>query len=253
MYIMKRFLAFFAVLLFYTSTVSAFQNVEYNSDRFIQLIRHFEKKEVDLKPHFRDERFKVIEDIKGKFTRAAEVKIDGLDDYKRVLNYEKKKQDLPGFMSTYSEELETAEKKYGIPQDVIAAIIGIESGFGLYKGKYNPFNVYVSMYVKNHRSKFALAQLEELLEFADNNKLDVMDLKSSYAGAMSYAQFVPWSLNRWFVGKDLYDMPNNISSVANFLAHYKDVTGTVEKAIYRYNPSTLYQKVVLALADEVGE
>ena len=250
MYLQRSILVFITgLLMLAASPVYAFQP----QDRMEALIAHFDKKGIDIQSSLDDDRFGIIENIKGKFTRAAEVKIEGLDDYKLVLNYEKKKNDLPEFLSTYADELADAEQKYDIPQHVIAAIIGIESGFGLHKGKYNPFNVYVSMYVKNHRSKFALAQLEELLIFSKKHNLDVMALKSSYAGAMAYAQFVPWSLNRWFVGKDLYDMPTNIYSVANFLAHYKDVTGTVEKAIYRYNPSTLYQQVVLALADEVSD
>lgn len=44
----------------------------------------------------------------------------------------------------------------------------------------------------------ALAQLEELLEFVEKKNMDVLSMKSSYAGAMSYAQFIPYSLNRWW-------------------------------------------------------
>jgi len=68
---------------------------------------------------------------------------------------------------------------------------------------------------------------------------------------MSFAQFIPSSLNRWWVGKDLYYMPNNIRSVANYLAYFKNKTGSLETAVLRYNPSSLYQQAVLSLADEV--
>ncbi len=215
-----------------------------------KLIEHFDNKGVDIRPILEDPRFALIEDITGKFKRAVEIKIEGFEDYQKVLNYEKKKNDLPGFATQYAADLADAEKEYGIPKEVIIGILGVESGFGLHKGKYNPFNAYVSMIAEDYRATFALAQLEELLLFAKKHQLDVMSLKSSYAGAMSYAQFLPWSLNRYFVGDDLYDMRNNIHSVAKFLAHYRYVTGSVEKAILRYNPSTMYQQAVLALAED---
>ncbi|MEX0845133.1 MAG: lytic murein transglycosylase, partial [Balneolaceae bacterium] len=189
-----------------------------------ELAEYFEKKGYSFNQMLEDPRFKLIEDITGKFTRAAEIKIESFEDYQRVINYERKKGKISDFMKEYAAELESAEKEYGIPRHVIAGIIGIESEFGRYRGSYNPFNAYVSMYAEGHRSKFAKAQLEELLIFVKNNELDMFELESSYAGAMSYAQFIPYSLNRWFVGKDLYHMPNNINSVANYLAHFKEVT-----------------------------
>jgi len=215
-----------------------------------ELEEYFEAKGYAFNKMIEDSRFKLVEDITGKFTRAAEIKIENFEDYQSVINYERKRDKIRNFMNEYAAELESAEKEYGIPKHVIAGIIGIESEFGRYRGSYNPFNAYVSMYAEGHRSEFAKAQLEELLIFAKNNELDVLAMESSYAGAMSYAQFIPYSLNRWWVGKDLYHMPNNIKSVANYLAHFKGVTGSVEKAVFRYNPSTMYTKVVLALADE---
>lgn len=215
-----------------------------------ELTEYFEGKGYAFKNLLADPRFELIDDITGKFTRAAEVRIEDFENYKKVVNFERKKSMIAEFMRTYATELIEAEKQYGIPKNVIAAIIGIESEFGEYSGRYNPFNAYVSMYAEGHRSKFAKAQLEELLIFVKEHELDVFELKSSYAGAMSYAQFIPYSLNRWFIGKDLYNMSNNIQSVANYLAHFKEITGSVEKAVYRYNPSTMYTQAVLALADE---
>lgn len=239
------FLAIFMLGLQYSSTANTI-NEAYKAE----LIAHFEKKGIDIKPYFEDSRFKLIEGIKEKFTRSAEVKIDSFEKYQEVLAYDNKKNKISDFYDTYKDDLAKAEKEYGIPKEVIIGILGVESEFGKYEGKYNPFNAYVSMIEAKHRSKFALAQLEELIEWAEKNEQDVLSLKSSYAGAMSYAQFVPWSLNRWFVGNDLYDMSNNIYSVANFLNHYKDVTGSVEKAILRYNNSTLYRQAVLSLAED---
>lgn len=218
-----------------------------------ELTKYFEEKGYAFAKLVEDPRFKLVDDISGKFKRAVEIKIESFEDYQDIINFERKKNKIAAFMAEYEADLSAAEKEYGIPKHVIAGIIGIESEFGKYRGSYNPFNVYVSMYAEGHRSEWAKTQLEELLIFTQKNELDVFELESSYAGAMSYAQFIPYSLNRWFVGKDLYHMPNNIKSVANYLAHFKEVTGSVEKAVFRYNPSTMYTKAVLSLANEVVE
>lgn len=218
-----------------------------------KLIEHFEKKGVDIRPYFEDSRFELINGITKKFTRSAEVKIDSFEKYQEVLGYDNKKNKIASFYETHKEDLAKAEKEYGIPKEVIIGILGVESEFGKYEGKYNPFNAYVSMIKEGHRAKFALAQLEELIEWANKREVDILALKSSYAGAMSYAQFIPWSLNRWFVGDDLYDMSNNIYSVGKYLAHFKEITGSVEDAILRYNNSGLYQQAVLGLAEDAKE
>jgi membrane-bound lytic murein transglycosylase B len=245
----STFLLFILSLLPVIGFTSPIDSSKTNSN-IEELAAYFEGKGFAFNEMLEDARFKLIDDISLKFKRAAEVKIETFEEYQKVLGFDRKKEILPDFLTTYSKELNAAEKKYGIPKQVIAGIIGIESEFGNYKGSYNPFNAYVSMYAENYRSDFAKAQLEELLKFAKKNKLDVLDMESSYAGAMSYAQFIPYSLNRWFVGTDLYSMPNNIASVANYLAHFYKITGSMEKAVMRYNPSTLYTQAVLSLAEE---
>lgn len=221
--------------------------------RIATLIEYFDSKDVDLKPFLDDPNFEIYDGIGDRFRRSAERKIGSLDDYLRVLGFADKKGRIGEFMSTYSNALQEAENTYNIPKYVIAAIIGIESDFGQNIGSYNPLNVYVSMYSEDYRADFAKAQLEELLLFTNRNNIDVFELKSSYAGAMSYGQFIPYSINHWFVGDDIFDMENNIHSIGNYLAHFHEVTGSLEGAVYRYNPSSLYRDAVLTLADAAEE
>lgn len=224
-----------------------------NPERLALLTEYFESKGLDIKELLQDPRFKLYNGISDRFRNAVEFKSKSFKEYQKVLGYEDKFARLPGFMETHAETLAKAEKEYEIPRYVIAAIIGVESDYGRVVGKYNPFNAYVSMYSEDYRASFAQAQLEELLIFARDNDLDLFEMKSSYAGAMAYAQFIPYSLNRWFVGKDIYNMDNNILSVAKYLSHFKDITGSVEKAVYRYNPSEMYTQAVMTLAREGEE
>lgn len=214
------------------------------------LVDYFNEKGVNITELLEDPRFELYNGISKRFTHSAEKKSVTFESYKVVLGFDSKKDRINQFMADNAEALEEAEKQYDISRYVISAIIGVESSFGKVEGKYNPFNAYVSMISEDYRASFAQAQLEELLIFTERNNLDVFELKSSYAGAMSFAQFIPYSLNRWFVGDNLQDMDNNIYSVANYLAHFKEITGTIEKAVYRYNPSQLYTDAVMALAKE---
>ena len=246
---MKIITIILTIAIFLSGTDSNEPNEEV---RLNKLVEHFESKGIDIQPLLDDHRFSLVDDITSKFTRAVEIKIETFEAYQKAINYDRKKDKISFFYSEYHQELKAAEAEYGIPKEVIIGILAVESEFGRYKGSYNPFNAYVSMYVEEYRTKWTLQQLEELIKFANKKEMDVLDMKSSYAGAMSYAQFIPWSLNRYWVGSDLYHMPDNINSVANYLAHYKEVTGSLNKSILRYNPSSMYQKAVLALAEEAG-
>ncbi|MEX2351763.1 MAG: lytic murein transglycosylase [Balneolaceae bacterium] len=221
-----------------------------NADALRQISNSFRENGFDLTGHFTDSRFEVYDGIGNRFRGSAERRTLSIQEYKGVLRYDDKKGLIREFILEHETELNRAELEYGIPRYVIAAILGIESDYGQNIGRFNPFNAYVSMIVEDYRAPFATAQLEELLKFVERNEIDVFDLKSSYAGAISFAQFIPYSLNRWFVGDDVFDMTNNIHSVANYLAHFKEITGSVEEAVFRYNPSRMYTRAVMDLAEE---
>lgn len=219
-------------------------------ERLISLSGYFQNNGVEISGMLEDSRFEIYEGIGDRFRNSAERRTLTLDEYKRVLGYNAKRANINSFITANYDQLEKAEAEYDISKYVIAAIIGIESDFGKNIGSFNPFNSYVSMYLVDYRAEFARAQLEELLKFTERHGIDVFELKSSYAGAMSFAQFIPYSLNRWFVGDDIFDMNNNIMSVANYLAHFKQRSGSIERAVFRYNPSQMYTDAVLSLASD---
>ena len=219
-------------------------------ERLNLLKEFFQSNGMAIDQMLEDPRFEVYEGIGDRFKNSAERRTLNLEEYKGVLGFNDKKARIAGFIEENRNQLELAEEEYGIPKYVIAAIIGIESDYGQNIGSYNPFNSYVSMYAVDYRADFARAQLKELIEFVIRNKIDVFELKSSYAGAMSFAQFIPYSINKWWVGDDIFDMNNNIMSVGNYLAYFMEITGSIDRAVYRYNPSELYTSAVLALANE---
>ena len=78
----------------------------------------------------------------------------------------KKKRMLLGkkFLIEHKEILERAEKKYGVPKEIIAAIIGVETYYGRYSGKYDVFDSLTTLgFDYPPRSKFFKSELEQLL------------------------------------------------------------------------------------------
>ena len=219
--------------------------------RIEQLRKNIASEGYDISSLLTDERFQLYENIDDFFTQSAERKSVDLQTYKRILGFKAKKRRGNVFLNEYKTMLEIAEAEYNISKFVIAAILGIESDFGKNVGSYNPFNTFVSMFAVDYRADFAKAQLLELLAFTQRNQIDILELKSSYAGAVSFAQFIPYSLNKWFVGNDITSMENNIMSVANYLAYFEKRTKTLRTSILRYNPSGMYADAVLELANEL--
>jgi len=213
----------------------------------------FRKEGFRLSKLMEDHRFEVYQNIDDKFSYSAERTTPTLEEYKEILRFKEKVKDGVEFIENHSRQLQKAEKEYHIPKYLITAILGIESDYGKVLGTYNPFNVYISMILVSHRPEFAKEQLKELLEFVERKDIDIYKLKSSYAGAMSPAQFIPYSVNKWWEGKNIFDIDNSIMSIGNYLAYFKKRTKDLRTTILRYNPSGLYADTILDLASKIEE
>ena len=86
--------------------------------------------------------------------------------------------------------------------------------------------------------------------FSRKNNIDVLSMKSSYAGAIGYGQFIPSSLNKWFIGNEIYNMKSNIMSVSNYLSDIMKEKNEIRLAIFAYNQNQLYVQAIIDLAKE---
>jgi membrane-bound lytic murein transglycosylase B len=131
------------------------------------------------------------------------------------------------------ETLKRAEKKYGVPPEIIVAIIGVETRYGRHKGGYRVLDSLATLafgYPK--RAKFFRSELEQYLLLAREEKLDPLSVKGSYAGAMGQAQFISSSYRNFAVDfdddgkRDLWNNTNDaIGSVANYFKRHKWMPG----------------------------
>jgi hypothetical protein len=154
-------------------------------------------------------------------------------------------KNIASFMQDNMETLVESETIYGIEKEYAAAIIGIETKFGRILGDYNPFNALVSLYcTRDDKRDWAQKELVEYLRWSSRNGYDPLNVQSSYAAAVGKPQFIPSSLNRFFVGNDPFDTGQSIMSVQNFLAFHKLLHGTMDKAVFSYNRSLSYVQQV---------
>ena len=133
------------------------------------------------------------------------------------------------FWNENQETLKRAEKEYGVPPEIIVAIIGVETRYGKHKGGYRVLDSLATLafgYPK--RAKFFRSELEQYLLLAQEEKLDPLSVMGSYAGAMGQAQFISSSYRNFAVDfdddgkRDLWNNTNDaIGSVANYFKRHK--------------------------------
>jgi membrane-bound lytic murein transglycosylase B len=128
------------------------------------------------------------------------------------------------FWKNNLETLKRAEKTYNVPQEIIVAILGIETNYGHNQGKHPVLETLARLsFGKHRRKKFYKKELQEFLLMSRENTLAPLLINGSYAGALGYAQFISSSYRYYtvdfdFDGKvDLFSSPvDAIGSIANY-------------------------------------
>jgi len=133
------------------------------------------------------------------------------------------------FWKKHTETLERAEAEYGVPAQIIVAIIGVETFYGNYMGKYSVLDsLYTLGFHYPPRSNFFRSELSEFFQLATEEGWDVAEAKGSYAGAMGFGQFISSSYRHYAVDfdndgqRDILTNPvDAIGSVANYFAEHR--------------------------------
>jgi membrane-bound lytic murein transglycosylase B len=149
-------------------------------------------------------------------------------EYREIFLNDKRENQGVEFFAEHRETLERAEETYGVPAQIIVAIIGVETYYGRIAGSYRVIDALSTLafdYPK--RSPFFTKELKSYLILTRQQGFDPVDLKGSYAGAMGYGQFMPSSYLAYavdFDGDEIIDIWNNpvdaIGSVANYFSRH---------------------------------
>ena len=132
------------------------------------------------------------------------------------------------FIKLHKEDLNKAEDLYGVPAEIIASIIGIETRYGRITGNIRVLDSLMTLsFNYPRRSKFFKIQLEEFLLLSREEGFDPESLEGSIAGAMGYGQFMPDSYRKYAVDFDsdgVRDILTNpvdaIGSIAAYLSRH---------------------------------
>lgn len=121
--------------------------------------------------------------------------------------------------------LDKVEKDIGVEREIVVAIWGIESQFGLHKGAFKMFRTLNSMFdAYPRRRDFYRKQLIEYLLLCRENNVDPLSVTGSYGGAFGQTQFIPSSFREYAVDfdgdgkRDVWNStPDVLASIANYL------------------------------------
>jgi membrane-bound lytic murein transglycosylase B len=132
------------------------------------------------------------------------------------------------FWERHADTLSRAAARYGVPEEIIVGIIGVETEYGRNMGQYAVLAALGTLaFHYPRRAEFFREELEHFLLLCRENRLDPLQIRGSFAGAIGIPQFMPGSQRRYGVdfdgdGRvDLAGSPEDaIGSVAHFLQQH---------------------------------
>ncbi len=125
-------------------------------------------------------------------------------------------------------DLARAEERYGVPPEVIVAIVGVESYYGRNTGSHRAIDALATLaFDYPRRAAFFRGELREFLLLVREQRIAPTEPRGSFAGALGVPQFMPGSYRAFAVDFDgdghidLWGSPADIvGSVASFLARH---------------------------------
>lgn len=150
------------------------------------------------------------------------------DEYREIFLQPERIHRGVTFLEVHRDAFERAEAEYGVPAEVIAAIIGVETSYGRYTGRHRVIDSLATLAFHHPtRGSFFRGELAAFLEITHEQGVEPGELTGSYAGAMGYPQFIPTSYRAYAVDfdgdgiRDLWTNPvDAIGSVGNYFAEH---------------------------------
>jgi membrane-bound lytic murein transglycosylase B len=170
--------------------------------------------------------------------------------YRPIFLTEKRIRGGVEFWRENRDLLARAQSVYGVPPQIVTAIIGIESNFGGNLGKHRVIDALSTLgFSYPKRADFFRRELEQFLLLSRDESVDALKVTGSYAGAVGLPQFIPSSYRAYAVDfdrdgrRDLWaSRADAIGSVGNYFKRHgwragepvavpADVPGRVPKGV----------------------
>lgn len=169
-------------------------------------------------------------------------------------------------LKQYGSVLGRIEQTYGVPGEVLVAIWGLETDYGVNIGKFPTMRALATLAYDCRRSDMFKAELVDALRIVERGDIAPQDMRGAWAGEIGQTQFMPSSYMKFAVDfdgngrRDLFrSVPDVLASTANFLASKgwqggKDwEPGSANfAAIKEWNKSEVYAKTIGYFATQLS-
>lgn len=136
-------------------------------------------------------------------------------------------------LAKWDKTLSTIEATYGVKKEIVTAIWGLESAYGVFRGDGSTLTSLATLAYDGRRAEFFEGELLDALRILQAGDTTPTQLVGSWAGAMGHTQFMPSSFQAHAVDHD-GDGKRNIwgddpvdalASTAAYLKHFGWTTG----------------------------
>ena len=137
---------------------------------------------------------------------------------------EKRIQTAKNLLNENSTLLEKVNTKFKVDKEILVALWGIETNFGVNKGKVDIISALSTLSFDTRRPEYFEKELIILLKLIDNKTIKYESLYGSWAGAIGNFQFMPSTIQKYGINFDevadidlINSFQDSLASAANYL------------------------------------
>ena len=169
-------------------------------------------------------------------------------------------------LKQYGSLLSRIEQAYGVPGEVLVAIWGLETDFGVNNGKFQTLRSLATLAYDCRRADEFRGELMDGLRIIDRGDLSPQEMRGAWAGELGQTQFMPSAWIKYAVDFDgngrrdlLHSVPDVLASTANYLASYGWQRGKEYQpgapnfaVLQQWNKSEVYARTIAYFANQLA-
>ena len=168
-------------------------------------------------------------------------------------------------LQTHAATLRKVEQEFGVPGEMVVALWGLETDFGVNQGKMSVVRSVATLAFDCRRTQRFQNELLEALRIVDKGDMTADEMRGDWAGEIGQTQFLPSSYNKYAVDFDrdgrrdlIRSIPDVLASTANYLKQHGWQRGQTWSpgepnfdVIKQWNKADVYARTIAAFADRL--
>ena len=164
-----------------------------------------------------------------------------------------------GLLARHAGLLQRIESQFGVPGEILVAIWGLETDYGVNQGKQPVLRALATLAHDCRRTEMFQGELVAALRILDRGDLSAEEMRGAWAGELGQTQFLPSSYIKFAIDFDgngrrdlIRSVPDVLASTANYLRGYGwragggyDEGSANFEALKGWNKSSIYQKTIV--------